>query len=255
MFTWARQRQLMYGAGVFLFLLIFIGVPIYFTFFNNPPTCFDTKQNGDEVGVDCGGSCQRACSNQVLPEPIVLWSRSFTVAKGLNNLVAYIQNPNVNYTAEPLSYIFSVYDKDNVLLGIREGYAYIPATKTFPIFEAAFNTGEKIPVKVVFEFTSPARWNKSAVSDIPVLNVVDQRVLDEQTSPRIYATLQNSTVYKYKNIEVIAIVYDTDGNAFAASKTIVDSLPGNGSVPLAFTWPSGFTKDISKIEIIPKLPI
>ena len=255
MFTWAGQRQLMYGTGVILFLLIFIGLPIYFTYFNNPPTCFDNKQNGDETGVDCGGSCQRACSNQVLPEPIVLWSRSFTVAKGLNNLVAYIQNPNVNYTAEPIPYIFSVYDKDNVLLGVREGYAYIPATKTFPIFEAAFNAGEKIPVKVVFVFTAPAQWNKSAVTDKPVLTVADQRVLDVDTIPRIYATLQNSTVYAYKNIEVVAVIYDADGNAFAASKTVVDNLPGSGSAPLVFTWPSGFTKPISKMEIIPKLPI
>jgi hypothetical protein len=255
MFTWAGQRQLMYGTGVFLFLLVFIGLPIYFTFFNNPPTCFDAKQNGDEAGVDCGGSCQRACTGQVLPEPIVLWSRSFTIARGLNNLVAYIQNPNVNYTAEPLQYIFSVYDSDNVLLGIREGYAYIPATKTFPIFEAAFNAGEKIPTKVVFAFTAPAKWNKSAVSDAPVLTVVDQRILDANTSPRIYATLENSTVYKYKNIEVVAIVYDADGNAFAASKTVVDNLPGSGSAPLVFTWPSPFATAVSKVEIIPKLPI
>jgi hypothetical protein len=254
MFSWAHKRQLMYGAGVIVFILLVIGVPVYFIFFNALPTCFDSKMNGDEIGVDCGGSCQRACSQEVLPEPIVSWSRSFTVAQGLNNLVAYVQNPNVNYTAEPIPYIFLVYDKENVLLGTREGYARVPPTKTFPIFEPAFDAGTRQPAKAIFEFTAPAVWNKYDAQK-PEFDVIDERLLSASTSPIIKATLLNKTINKYANIEVVAIVYNKDGNAFAASKTIVDIIHGNDEAPLVFTWPTPFTDDISKIEIIPKLPI
>lgn len=254
MFTWARQRQLIYGTCVLLFLLLVIGVPVYFIFFNKPPLCTDNKMNGGETGVDCGGPCSRACDADVLPEPIVMWSRVFTVARGLNNLVAYAQNPNVSYTAEPIPYIFLVYDKDNVLLGTREGYARIPPTKTFPIFEPGFDAGQKEPVKAVFEFTDRAIWHKYSTAK-PELEVVNTRTASLDTTPIIRATLVNKTISKYTNIEVVAIIYDLEGNAFAASKTVVDTLYGNASVPLSFTWPKPFTLDISKIEIVPKLPI
>lgn len=244
----------MYGSIVILFFAIVIGVPTYFIFFNNAPTCFDGKMNGDEAQVDCGGSCDRACAHEVLPEPIVSWVRPFSVARGLNNLVAYVQNPNVNYTAEPIPYIFLVYDEENVLLGTREGYARVPPTKTFPIFEPAFDAGKRQPAKAVFEFTAPAVWNRFETAK-PELDVIDERVLNATSSPTIKATLINKTINKYANVEVVAIVYNAAGNAMAASKTVVDALRGNTEAPLIFTWPEPFTEEISKVEIIPKLPI
>lgn len=244
----------MYGAGVLLFLILIVGIPVYFIFFNALPTCFDGKMNGNEVETDCGGTCARACDHEVLPEPVVSWSRPFNVARGLNNLVAYVQNPNVNYTAEPIPYIFLVYDKDNVLLGTREGYARVPPTKTFPIFEPAFDAGTRQPAKAIFEFTAPAVWNRFETAK-PELDVIDDRVLTATTTPIIKATLVNKTINRYTNIEVVAIVYNKQGNAFAASKTIVDVIRANSEAPLVFTWPTGFAEEVSKVEIIPKLPI
>lgn len=254
MFSWARQRQLLYGGVVAVFLLSIVGIPVYVTFFNKAPTCFDRVMNGIETGVDCGGDCERACANEVFPEPIVLWSRMFSVARGLHNLVAYVQNPNVNHTAEPVPYVFLVYDKDNVLIGTREGYAVVPPTKTFPIFEPAFDAGARVPAKTVFEFTAPAVWNKFEVSK-PELEVIDERLLNATSSPQIKASVVNKTINIYRNIEVVVIVYNQGGNAFASSKTIIDVLRPNAEEPVVFTWPSGFIEGVAKIEIIPKLPI
>ncbi len=239
-----------------LFLLAIIGTPTYFLFFNRQPTCFDGKQNGTETGIDCGGACAqvRACTQDVLPQPIVMWSRPFSVARGLHNLVAYVQNPNVNYTAEPIEYLFRVYDAENVLLGIREGYALVPPTKSFPIFEAAFNAGERQPAKAVFEFTQPAIWRRFETS-VPELLVYDERLRNASSSPRIDAMIQNKTINRYRDIEVVAIIYDAADNARAASRTLVDVLPGGESQPLIFTWPEPFDFNVVRIEITPKLPI
>jgi hypothetical protein len=254
MFSWAQKRKLIYGSATFLFLLCVIGIPVYLTYFNNPPTCTDHVQNGNEQGVDCGGFCVTACAGEVLPEPIVLWSRPFSVARGLNNLIAYVQNPNVNYVAEPIEYVFLVYDKDNVLIGTREGKALVPPTKTFPIFEPAFNAGERKPVKSVFEFTAPAIW-KRFQSVKPELSIADENLKNASSTPRLEASLVNETINKYKDVEVVAIIYNEEGNAVAASKTLVDVLPAEDQVPIVFTWPEPFDFKISKIEIIPKLPI
>lgn len=246
----------MYGLAVLAFLAIVIGVPSYFIFFNKQPTCFDGKQNGTETGIDCGGACAsvRACVQDVLPQPIVMWSRPFSVARGLHNLVAYVQNPNVNYTAQPIEYLFRVYDVDNVLLGTREGYAMVPPTKAFPIFEAAFDAGERQPAKAVFEFTQPAVWKQFETS-VPELVIYDEILRNASSSPRIDAMIQNKTINRYRDIEVVAVIYDEKGNARAASRTLVDVLPGSESRPLIFTWPEPFDFQAVKIEIIPKLPI
>ena len=60
---------------------------------NQAPTCTDGKQNGDELGVDCGGGCVDFCSNQITM-PTVLWSRAFPVTTNVYNATAYIENKN-----------------------------------------------------------------------------------------------------------------------------------------------------------------
>ena len=257
MFSWSKQRQLIYGLIVFVFLLIAVIIPIYFIFFNNRPTCFDGIQNGDERGIDCGGSCSeiRVCQGDVLPEPIISWSRSFSVDQGMTNLVAYVQNPNVGYTAEPIPYIFAVYDQENVLLGVREGVAVVPPVSTFPIFEGNFNSGDRIPAKTTFNFIEPAIWKKSNVAKAE-LSVSQERLrLDLASGPRVDAILKNETINTFRNTEVVVLIYDNLGNARASSRTKVDVLFGNESKNIVFTWPRPFDFEVSKIEIVPKLSI
>lgn len=252
--SWAKQRQLIYGTIVSLVILGVGGTYIYLKFFNITPTCFDNKQNGREQGIDCGGACSIACRGQVIAEPIILWSRPFEVARGLTNLVAYLQNPNVSYVGHSVEYLFRVYDRDNVLIGTRIGRVTIPPVKNFAIFEQGFNSGEREPVKAFFEFSEPITWELFRSSK-PEMAVKDTRISSEATVPRVEAMLENKTINRYQRIEVVALVYDNQGNAIAASKTVVDDLPGNSSVPLSFTWPEPFSASVSKVEIIPKLPI
>ncbi len=53
---WAFWRRLQYGTG-FLVFWSALGVLLYYSFFYQPPTCFDKVQNGAELGMDCGGVC------------------------------------------------------------------------------------------------------------------------------------------------------------------------------------------------------
>jgi hypothetical protein len=252
--TWAKKRQLVYGTLVSLFILIVGGTYVYFKFFNEAPTCFDHRQNGVEQGVDCGGYCSIACNNQVVAEPVLLWSRPFVVARGLTNLVAYLQNTNVNYVGREVEYLFNVYDKDNVLIGQRFGRVTIPPAKNFAIFEQGFNSGERVPVKAFFQFNDPIVWELYR-SAKPELAVNNSRISNQSSVPRVDAVLENKTINRYQNIEVVALVYDTAGTAAAASKTIIDDLRGGSSANLVFTWPGAFNFEVSKVEIIPKLPV
>lgn len=250
--SWSSSRQLLYGS-IFLFIvLILIGVPSYFIFFNKPQTCFDGKMNQNELGIDCGGTCIKACIGEVIPEPIVLWSRAFKVTDGKYNLVAYVQNANVNYISEPAEYSFRVYDKENVLIGLREGYMTVPPVKSYPIFEQGFDAGERIPAKVLFQFNQQVTWNKYGFSR-PELSVSEPLLTRATTTPRIEARVINNTLARFERIEVVTVVYGEGDNAIASSRTFVPVIQSRSEVPIVFTWPEPFTQSVSKIEIIPKL--
>ncbi len=214
----------------------------------------DGKKNQDEHGEDCGGICQVACMYEVQAYPTIQWSRGYYVAKGTYNLVAYLQNPNTEYISLPVRYVFNVYDENNVLLQTKEGSVAFPTTKLFPIFAPTVNVGERVPKRVSFEFLEPITWIEYHGTK-PELEVLDRKLSREDESPIIEATVRNKTLNTYKNVEVVAVVYDADGNGFAASRTFIDKIGDRQDVKVRFTWPEPFATSSAKIEIIPKLAI
>ncbi len=250
--SWSASRQLFFGLIFLLIVGLVVGLPAYFYFFNKPETCFDGKMNQNEGGVDCGGMCQRACMQDVIAEPIVLWARAFEVTDGKYNLVAYVQNPNINYISEPVEYAFKVYDKNNVLIGLRNGFMSVPPVKSYPIFEQGFDAGEREPAKVLFQFNDRITWNRYNFTR-PELGVSEPTVTKATSTPRIDATVINNTLTRFENVEVVVVVYGEDENAFASSRTFIPLLQSRSQAPITFTWPEPFFAPVSKIEIIPKL--
>ncbi len=239
-------------AGFFILL----GFLILRPYFNKPPTCFDSKQNGNETGIDCGGSCSLACINQVSPMT-VLWARSFEVVPGRYNAVAYVQNQNKNSAIFKIHYKFRFSDKDNVYIGAREGDTFIPAGGNFAIFEPAINTGNSIPVFTNFEFTETPQWIQVPENRIRELqiSVGDMVLQNADTNPIMTTTLKNNSLFSIPEIKVVAILYDEMGNAVNASSTYLDYISGGSTVPVSFTWPLPFAGKIVTKEIIPMFNI
>ncbi len=76
---WSRMRKRLVLIILIVAIVVLIGVPLYFLFYK-APTCSDGLMNGDETGVDCGGSCQRLCTAESLPIVINGDPRVLTVA-------------------------------------------------------------------------------------------------------------------------------------------------------------------------------
>lgn len=233
-----------------MFLLVAVALPAYLIFYK-APTCFDGKQNGDEKGIDCGGSCVSLCRSQYL-DPNIIWARVIEVKPGLYNALAYIENPNIDAGADNISYSFKIKDKNGVSIYERKGNAFIPPNKFFAIFEDGITTGERIPTKVIFEFTSNPVW-KNKKNDEAGLIVVKKSISNEESFPRVDATLQNATLQPIPRTEVVAIVYSEDGNALGFSRTFIDKFNKGESHNIVFTWPRQFSSSAVKIEIIPRV--
>lgn len=240
--TWAAQRRLQYLGGIFLVFLIILFIFLIPVIFKKP-TCTDGKKNGDEVGIDCGGSCQLMCKEKV-SDPVILWSRAFPVVGNTYNLVAFIENQNKNSGVVEANYEFRIYDVNNLLIGRRQGSTFIPPNKQFAIFESRIDFAEREVKSVTFEFTDPLVWVKKE----PTLNnlslFVDNITMGEdKNSPSLNAIIKNESIYDMPPFEVIAILYDAEKNAINASKTIKDGLSSNNSLPVFFTWPEALKGD------------
>ena len=253
--NWAAKRKLLYLSiivVVFIFLVYLMARP----YINKAPTCTDAKQNGRETGIDCGGNCMQACTLEV-DKISLLWSRAFIVVPGRYNAVAYLENQNINTVVNKISYRFRFADKDNIFIGKRDGTAYIPPSGRFAIFAPAVDLGSSIPVYTSFEFTEQPVWlkvQKEQVNQAKIF-ISDIKLENEDTSPKLSATVKNTSLFQIPEVGFVTILYDEKGNAVNASQTYLDRLYGEQVSNINFTWPQPFTAKVVEKEIIPTFNI
>lgn len=249
--TWALKRQFIYAAIAVAAFLLF-GFLIISPYLGEKPTCFDNKQNGDEKGIDCGGSCQRACVFEV-DQISILWSRVFKVIPGRYNAVAYLENHNKNAAVYKIKYKFRFADRDNIYIGKREGETFIPPSGKFAVFEPGIGVGNSIPVYTAFEFSEAPVWSNVPADKLSQLkvSVSDARLENADFKPRLSAVLKNNSLFTIPEVSVIALLYDEKGNALAASRTYLPELSPEASEEVIFTWPEPIPGDVIAKEIIP----
>src|SRR5581483_4177806 len=253
MSAWGARQQVKYISSIILIAIVLAAYPVYKIFLDKKPSCFDGKQNQNEAGIDCGGVCQKICQADSLI-PIVLYARIFQIAPGSFSAVANIENPNATLLAQNVPYSFKIYDSHDALIAENYGATFVPPNMIFPIFVGPLDTGNRIPAKVAFQFENYPVWRKAS-SSVPILKVLNENLTATDTAPHLEASLQNPTPYDLKNIEVIALIYDANNSLLAASRTVVDSLGRSQSAPLVFTWTAPFSAPVSRIDVVPNIPL
>ena len=248
--TWATQRQIFYIL-VLVAILVVLGFLVSYPFFNKAPSCQDNKQNGAETGVDCGGSCVRACLSQV-DQISVIWAHAFRVVPGRYNAVAYLENHNTNAVVSKIKYRFRFADENNIYIGKREGETTVPAGGNFAVFETAVDIGNSIPVYTTFEFTETPLWVTVPKEKIDQLKIVvsDIKLENVDTSPTLSAVVKNNSLLIIPGVNVIVILYDEKGNAISASRTYLEKLSGQEKTEVRFTWPEPISGKVITKELI-----
>lgn len=245
MLSWTERRKIIYLIGTLAVLFVLIYVP-FLLFWYEKPTCFDGKQNGDEVGIDCGGSCSQLCSNEV-ERPIVLWTRVFRVVPGVYSAVAYVENPNPTSEAPAVPYEFTFYDEGGNVVHTTTGATFIPQGSRFAVFEGAIPFSDTIPTRATFEIDATSSWRSGTFSSSDIV-VKNKALLREATAPRIEATVTNESREYIEEAELVAIVYDALGKAVHSSRTIVEDLSPRETLRATFNWPMPFETSVSVCE-------
>jgi hypothetical protein len=227
-------------AGVVGFVVL---VALWQAFFTKTPTCSDGVQNGTELGVDCGGTCSLVCKNQA-QLPNVKWARSFQTNGSLYTAAAYIENPNPTAGAKNVHYAFQLYDDKNVLVVEREGTIDLPPTRLIPIVETGINIGQRTVARTVFSFESVPEWHRVG-SERASLRFTSQDLGAD--GARLSGTLVNDSLVDPGKVTVVAVLFDAQNVARAASKTTL-TVPKKSSQSVVFTWPQG-VRDIVRAEV------
>lgn len=248
---WAARRKIIIFGIVALALLLIVGIPAFLVS-RDKPDCANGVLDGDETGVDCGGSCQLICTPEVLPLITRGDARLLKIASSTYEIVVVVENPNINGEVVRAPYAFAVYSSaSRNPLKVFEKETYIGRNSTFALFEGPFTLEGEGPFRVVFEWGENLSWKKSDTAK-PIIAVENMNlIVSSSTSPRLEARLSNRSEREERNIEAIALLTDASGNIVAAGKTFVDSLPRASSVPIVFSWPDAFDPEPVSIRIIP----
>ncbi len=250
--SWASRRQATYIFGVIFFFGALVVAPAAYWYLSIPETCFDGIQNQGEAVTDKGGPCKLLDERTLTPQGI-LWTRAFQVRDGSYSVVAYVENPNENAGVALAPYRFKLYDDRNVLVAERNGTAFIMPGAITPMYEGAIDTGSRTVARAYLEFTAPLVWERLYDATRPVV-VSAKNMADPGTSPRLTATVQNTGVADLRDVGFIATVFDTAGNAFASSETVVPLLEDGERKELVFTWPDPFTYLPGRTDVVVVLP-
>ncbi len=243
---WAFWRRMQYGAGYLSFTAAII-CSVYYVYFYNAPTCFDNAQNGDEIGVDCGGSCKRICAFTVKP-PSVLWANSFEIQPGQYNAVAYIDNTNVLAGTPSINYTFTLYDDAGEVITERTGATVLPPESTYPVFEGRIITGDRVPVRTVLTLTPSDLWLPSNLGRAQ-FRTVDLKLVEADARPKLNVKIENTALQEAQQVEVVATIFDARGTPLTASQTFIDIFPGRTQQDIVFTWPNPIAKTVRSCDV------
>lgn len=250
MASWSTRRKFTYGS-IFVLVVAVIAIVIIFSFFYKKPTCTDNLMNGDEQGIDCGGSCIKLCQTAFLPPRIVWGGAKFeNVAPSLYNVAAYIENQNINVAADNVPYRITIFDKQGNYVTEKQGVFDIPPHRNTLVFIGSVNVGQRIPTKATFEFTRAPLWFKSH-DPLDALSIGEKKYTEDEKSSSLEVTLRNTALTPYSDVEVGVVLYDDKNNAIGFSRTVIDTIAPGGQEIAPFTWPVGRGGKVTSIEVLP----
>ncbi|MCA9354659.1 MAG: VWA domain-containing protein [Candidatus Kaiserbacteria bacterium] len=243
---WAIGRRIQYGTGFGLFWVLVFAL-VYFTVYYEPTSCFDGKQSGDERGIDCGGSCVRICTADVLP-PRLVWAKSFEIVEGQYNVVAYVDNQNQVAATPELPYTFELYN-GNTLVATRSGSTILPPNSVYPIFEGRIQTDGAAPVTETRLVLQQAdMWIPASVGR-DQFRSQEIELIRADTRPRLDVEIENTALTDANAVEVVATIFNEGGEPVAASQTLAELIPARSTQDLVFTWPNPIAKTVRSCVI------
>jgi len=241
--SWTLGRQL--KIFIFLAVVVFAIVGGYIYYMLPAPSCTDGKLNQSEEKIDCGGECDACVGNPRVP--VVVWARPFEISPGQYEAAALIENQNLTVGSRALSYTMRLFE-NNILVAERQGETFLNPRDKFLIFESDISTGESKPNRATITFNEiPWKVFNEERPNILVSSKIFE--LAPSGNGRVKVILRNQTLFPIQNVYVSVALKDAAGNIIGVSATKVDSIAGESSRDVFFTWRHPFDPAPASIDV------
>lgn len=254
--SWAAGRRFLIASIVLGVIALIVGA-VLFSLLYKAPSCSDKTMNGQETGIDCGGVCTYLCTADV-PSPVVTFARDLRLPNGRTDVIAYLENPNPTYAAKKVGIMVELYATDRSLISEKQGVIDLPPKSAgpVPVYIPNFFSGtEEVATVFVDVDEATLLWYRVPADPRLLPEIENPTLENEQTAPRVRATVRNQNAVALRNVTLVATVFDAEHNAIAASRTVVAELPAGGRTEAVFTWTTPFSSDAAVIEVRPAVPL
>ena len=214
MLSWVQRRKFVVLAILFVFVL---GVAIFLVLPQRVPNEFRLP----------------------IEKPSTLWTRLFELRDGFLDVAALVNNPN-NLNAQKIFYSFKIYDKNNILIAIKEGETFAGPLEQFVIFEPNIFIGERTPGKDVLDLKDTI-FSDDQIVAIPKIDILGTEKFIEDTFSRVSVKIKNRENKSLENIQSTIVVFGEDQNAIAVSSANIPFLGIDEERSINFTWPKALS--------------
>lgn len=244
---WQTKRKIVYALITVVSLttvMVFLLRDVLFP----EPTCSDLRKNGYELDIDCGGLCEKKCTQEVVPLT-VLWAKAILVGSSTYDLAGLVSNSNIDNAGKELGYSFSIFSRTGEVIKTVSGSTTAPLDGKFPlIVQNVSLLGEVRDVALTLFDTDHYKVKESPTS--PTVAISNRRYESGDIS-RLYATVANNKRIEIRNLEVRVVLYDSFDNAYAVGKTVVPYLDKEAKAEVVFTWMLPLKEEPTRIGIYP----
>lgn len=232
--------------------VVLLSVGAYYAFFKAPETCFDSRQNQNEAGIDCGGVCQAVCKENVTGADLEIKEIVFVPGgNGQYDILGKIYNPNDEIGASSFMYSAELKDSSGKVLAVRSGTSYILPQENKYILELNL-ASSTVPATATLQI-SEVEWARfSGYQEKPSINIYQKRygpISSGAGFGEAYGLLSNESPYDFRSIIVKVILRDNSGKPLAFNTTEMRTVRSHEERDFRLVWPTAFPGTVEKVEM------
>ncbi len=244
------RKQIIYG---FFYLTVLIAAAsiVYIYLIKPEPSCFDGIKNQDEVGIDCGGVCVKACLPAglkpiELAEPILILRPD----ESHISLLIKVSNPNSINAARSFSYKVSLNDETGKSFWNFDGSSFVYAGEVKYVLIPNSPVEKNKSAKSVDFKIDKANWvNSSEFTGPPQISVQGVHTTDQAKSLLVDGVVVNEDTSIFSSVTIIALFKGGFGQIGGASQTEINNLTLNEARKFSILHPYIPNADLSGTKI------
>lgn len=234
------------GQLVLFFIFLVIAVVTFVSLSNDMSTCFDGQKNGDESGIDCGGECVRVCLDTITPLEVIR-TELYEGTEFTFNVLTYVRNRNENVTGYDIPFTTTLTHRESgEVIDVIEDTFTTDTREEIILFSGHLVADHSVPV-MVETILEEGSWEKGDRNRHTLKTLGNDLGFSEQGT-RLEATLENTSLDAYSNVEVIAFLYDGT-EVRNISRTNIEYIGGGNSKSLIFTWPKNYEGAVTHSDV------